>query len=518
MEMPQTHFERVPVIFTLKINLNNCTKPPPWFMHGEYLYYVNIEQNFSSNFTQSLCNKQGMLYTITRANAIQLLPHLRQVYGDFPGLWTYNNEIFNEILNTHMKMRSCFQFNANSETFQPENCTKKSGYICKYRYCHSAWSHTLFIFTLITINESDKNVMKYFLRDKFIYYIEIEPKFTSNDTQQICDKKDMMYTIMKSEADAVFTQIEEIYGISSSLWTYDNQKYNQLNILQSNSCFKLTTDDLFSEENCSTLLGFICKRRFDGGSIRFKNGTKSQIDIDGVHRYCNPQIMSHSKTSVPYIQLLTYESLIMRVFSIMWLRRAITGCSIKMETDIRIIIEKYIVLDHLRLFSRCPADRQLQQTNMITSCKNRSEAHWAGLWLIIMINKIILSDHNWYNALSLCDDIGMDMLLKDKYELVTLVTKNYGDNIEYWLNGGIIRNNLCSYFKSSTVQQSKCSETKGVICESAMTGGTVRFKNGTEIKFGLEIPHYCELHEDMMIYNAQTSGKGIYNNGDNGSS
>ncbi|XP_046810161.1 uncharacterized protein LOC124420660 [Lucilia cuprina] len=162
------------VIFTLKINLNNCTKPPPWFMHGEYLYYVNIEQNFSSNFTQSLCNKQGMLYTITRANAIQLLPHLRQVYGDFPGLWTYNNEIFNEILNTHMKMRSCFQFNANSETFQPENCTKKSGYICK---------------------------------------------FTSNDTQQICDKKDMMYTIMKSEADAVFTQIEEIYGkISISVY------------------------------------------------------------------------------------------------------------------------------------------------------------------------------------------------------------------------------------------------------------------------------------------------------------
>ncbi|XP_046811401.1 uncharacterized protein LOC124420953 [Lucilia cuprina] len=114
---------------------------------------------------------------------------------------------------------------------------------------------------------------------------------------------------------------------------------------------------------------------------------------------------------------------------------------------------------------------------------------------------LMQSDHNWYNALSLCDDIGMDMLLKDKYELVTLVTKNYGDNIEYWLNGGIIRNNLCSYFKSSTVQQSKCSETKGVICESAMTGGTVRFKNGTEIKFGLEIPHYCELHEDMMIYN-----------------
>ncbi|XP_037820354.1 uncharacterized protein LOC119609582 [Lucilia sericata] len=131
----------------------------------------------------------------------------------------------------------------------------------------------LFIFTLITTTESEtnKNVMKYFLRDKFIYYIEIESNFTSNETQHFCRQKDMMYTINKSEVDDLFTQIQEIYDISSSLWTYDNQKYQQLNSLKSNSCFKLTADDLFSEENCLIRLGFICKRRFDGATLRYKN-------------------------------------------------------------------------------------------------------------------------------------------------------------------------------------------------------------------------------------------------------
>ncbi|XP_037820353.1 uncharacterized protein LOC119609580 [Lucilia sericata] len=155
------------VIFILKMNLNNCTKPPPWFMHGEYLYYVNIEQNFSSNFTQSLCDKLGMSVTISRLNAIQLLPHLRQSYGDFPGLWTYKNEFFNNVLNTHIKMQSCFQFNASSENFQPKSCTEKSGYICKVRMT----SATLFY----------KNSLQHVYKNDIKQYCDPQLNLVKND-------------------------------------------------------------------------------------------------------------------------------------------------------------------------------------------------------------------------------------------------------------------------------------------------------------------------------------------------
>ncbi|XP_065370605.1 uncharacterized protein LOC135962542 [Calliphora vicina] len=154
---------------------------------------------------------------------------------------------------------------------------------------HFIWLCVLHLIQIIESENDNSTVMKWFLRDKFLFYIDTEPRFTSDETQTFCKENDMVFTIMKSEAFTLFDQIHEIYGNFSSFWTYGNQQYNLVDKTDTNSCYKLTVNDLYRKENCSTLMGLICKRRIAGATLRYKNGTKYEIGLSDVQEYCDPQ-------------------------------------------------------------------------------------------------------------------------------------------------------------------------------------------------------------------------------------
>ncbi|KAM7343891.1 uncharacterized protein ACRADG_010787 [Cochliomyia hominivorax] len=121
------------MVLSLKIISINCSKPPPWFIHDAYLYYVDVEPKHTSNTTEIECLKLKMTDTITQSRAGDLLTQLQQIYGPFSGLWTFRNEYNNYFLNTHIKISSCFVLNAKSKIFEPTKCSEKFGFICKVR-------------------------------------------------------------------------------------------------------------------------------------------------------------------------------------------------------------------------------------------------------------------------------------------------------------------------------------------------------------------------------------------------
>ncbi|KAM7342282.1 uncharacterized protein ACRADG_009747 [Cochliomyia hominivorax] len=141
---------------------------------------------------------------------------------------------------------------------------------------------------LLTINakismQSENNLENWFLHDNSIFYIETVATFTSYYCQGDCRDKDMMAKIMPNTVNSLFERINEIYGNFSSFWTYN------INKAGSNACFKLTQNrPFYVTESCSTLMGFICKRHIEGGTLHYKNGTILEINIENVNRYCDP--------------------------------------------------------------------------------------------------------------------------------------------------------------------------------------------------------------------------------------
>lgn len=74
-------------------------------------------------------------------------------------------------------------------------------------------------------------------------------------------------------------------------WAYRNKVLSEVfeNSQNMSPCFKLKASDaIYTQEDCSTKLGVLCKCSFIDATLFYRNGTIEQIPKNKVQQFCDP--------------------------------------------------------------------------------------------------------------------------------------------------------------------------------------------------------------------------------------
>ncbi|XP_037820355.1 uncharacterized protein LOC119609583 [Lucilia sericata] len=90
----------------------------------------------------------------------------------------------------------------------------------------------------------------------------------------------------------------------------------------------------------------------------------------------------------------------------------------------------------------------------------------------------------------------MKLIRQTEIEIARKIYSIYGDAIKFWNYDPA---HSCDFFlKHNPYVICDCTVTSnGFICESRITGGTMRFKNATTHQIAAkDVPNYCDPHEN----------------------